>query len=663
MRWILRLVMALVVLVLFAVGSLFLIPAERIAGIAVQKFNALTGRELVIEGSVRPSFWPQLGVRTGAVRISNADWSQEGPMMQAEGLSIAIDMAALIGGEVKITGVEAIAPRIVLERAKDGRENWVFGGAGGGEVTTATPGVGKPFTLDKAVISGGAVTFIDHKAGSRVALSDISGTVSIPDYNGEAKLSLSAVKEGQPFTAEVTLGAFRNFLDGKVGPLALDLRAGAARVGFDGRAGWGPLAAEGTVDAKLGTLAEVAKLAGVAAPALPKGLGAESVALSGKLTVTEKASVHLRGGTVVLDGTTLATDADLTTAGDRPKLSAKITAGALDLRGLTGTEGGGAEGGAKASGWPKDRIDVSALGTMDAAVAITADSADLGLAKLGAAQVMITIDRARAVFDIRRIAAYDGTISGQFVVNGRKGLSVGGDLSFAGMALQPMLKDFGGYERLVGTGDLRIKFLGVGNSVDALMQGLEGSGSLAFGKGEILGLDIGGMLRTMDTSYVGEGQKTIFDSLRGSFTIKGGVLSNSDMALVSPYLNATGSGTVGLGARNLDYRIRATALADAEGAGGLTAPLLIKGSWADPKFSLDLEALADEHLAEEKARLEAQAREKAAALEAQAREKLQSELGITQQEGESLEDAARRRVDEAVDEGAQKVLKKLLGGN
>jgi len=73
--------------------------------------------------------------------------------------------------------------------------------------------------------------------------------------------------------------------------------------------------------------------------------------------------------------------------------------------------------------------------------------------------------------------------------------------------------------------------------------------------------------------------------------------------------------------------------------------------------------LADEHLAEEKARLEAQAREKAAALEAQAREKLQSELGITQQEGESLEDAARRRVDEAVDEGAQKVLKKLLGGN
>jgi AsmA protein len=91
------------------------------------------------------------------------------------------------------------------------------------------------------------------------------------------------------------------------------------------------------------------------------------------------------------------------------------------------------------AGWSKDAIDVSALATMDASVAITADAVDLGLAKLGAVQVMLTVDRARAVFDIRRIVAYDGTVAGQFVVNGRKGLSVGGDLGFAGMALQPLL--------------------------------------------------------------------------------------------------------------------------------------------------------------------------------------------------------------------------------
>jgi AsmA protein len=77
---------------------------------------------------------------------------------------------------------------------------------------------------------------------------------------------------------------------------------------------------------------------------------------------------------------------------------------------------------------------------------------------------------------------------------------------------------------------------------------------------------------------------------------------------------------------------------------------------------LDLEALADEQLAEEKAALEAKAREKAAALEAEARAKLESELGIVQQEGESLEDAARRRGEEVLTDEAAKALEKLLGG-
>nr|MBP6737628.1 AsmA-like C-terminal region-containing protein [Paracoccaceae bacterium] len=350
-------------------------------------------------------------------------------------------------------------------------------------------------------------------------------------------------------------------------------------------------------------------------------------------------------------------------SGARPKLSAKVMAGALDLTGLTGGHGGGSDGGAAAAGWPTDRIDVSGLGVLDASVALVADSADLGLAKTGALEVMLTIDRARAVFDIRRIAAYDGVVSGQFVVNGRKGLSVGGDLSFAGIALQPMLRDFGGYERLVGTGDLRVKFLGSGASVDAIMHSLEGAGSLALGKGELRGLDIAGMLRTLDMGFVGEGQKTIFDSLAGTFTMAGGVLRNDDLKMVSPYVTAAGSGDVGLGARNLDYRIKATALADAEGAGGVTAPLMITGPWAKPRFALDLEALAEQELAEEKAALEAAAKAKAAALEAEAKAKLKDELGIEQLEGESLEDAARRRAEEALTEEARKALEALLGGN
>ena len=226
------------------------------------------------------------------------------------------------------------------------------------------------------------------------------------------------------------------------------------------------------------------------------------------------------------------------------------------------------------------------------------------------------------------------------------------------------MADFAGYERLVGRGDVQLKFLASGNTVAALMQGMNGSGTLALGKGEILGLDIGGMLRTLDTGFVGKGQKTIFDSLTASFAIKDGVLQNDDLVMTAPFATVKGQGKLGLGARTINYRLRAEAeLADQT----LTAPILIKGPWADPKISLDLESLAKEKLNLEKAKLEAMAKEKAKALEAgakaKAKAKLKDKLGVKQAEGESLENAVKRRGEEALTDEAAKALGKLLGGN
>lgn len=665
MRWIIRSVFAILLLVVLAAGAVFMIPAEKIAGVAVARFNALTGRVLVIEGAVRPSIWPQLGVKIGAVSISNADWSDAGPMLQAEGLAISLDLQALVSGEVKITAVEALRPRIILERSATGEENWVFGGSSGGTVSTDTPGVGQPFTLGRGLIDGGTLVFIDHGAGSRIELSDISADVTIPDYRGEAAIDLQAMLRGQAVAVQAKVGAFQPFLDGEVVPVDLVLQAGAATISFAGRAGFAPMVAEGALEAGLGDLAAVAALAGIAPPQLPEGLGAREVAVSGALTVTEAASLHLRGGKIGLDGNQFEGDIDLLTAGERPKLVAQLRAGEVALASVAAAGGGagGDAGGAVAGGWSTAAIDVSGLRAMDAAVGLSVQALDLGVAKLGPSQLEVTIDRGRAVFDIRKIAAYQGAISGQFVVNGRKGLSVGGDLNFAGLALEPLLREFGGYERLVGTGDLAIRFLGSGGNMAAIMQSLEGSGQLAFTKGEIRGLDVAGMLRTLDTGYVGEGQKTIFDAVTASFAIADGVLRNDDLLLQAPYLTAKGAGEVGIGARTIEYRLKATALAGTAGEDGITAPLLISGTWVNPKFSLDLESLAQEKLDAEKVKLEAKARLRAKELEAEAKARLVEKLGIELQDGQSLEDAARRRAEEALQEEAQRALEGLLGGN
>ena len=63
--------------------------------------------------------------------------------------------------------------------------------------------------------------------------------------------------------------------------------------------------------------------------------------------------------------------------------------------------------------------------------------------------------------------------------------------------------------------------------------------------------------------------------------------------------------------------------------------------------------------------MEAEARVKAleAETKAKAKAKLEEELGVVQGEGETLEEAIKRRANEAMTEEAAKALEELLNGN
>ncbi|MDG1282414.1 MAG: AsmA family protein [Pseudorhodobacter sp.] len=659
MRWVVRLLSGVVMLIVVAVGLVFLIPSQKVADIATTQFAKATGRSLTIDGDVRPTIWPVLGVSTGPVQISNAEWSDAGPLLVAEGLAIGVDLAALIGGTIRVTKVEAMGPQILLERNAKGQANWEFGApaASGTSGASGASATATPITLDHGLIQGGSLRYIDHGTNTRLHLTDIAAEVKLPDFNGPVTLSLAAQKDGRNLLVDAELARFSDFLAGRVTNAALSGGVGDSGFKYDGLLGTAPFVAEGEITADLADLGSIMGLVGLPAPVLPQGLGAQTRKISGKVTRTAKNTMHLRGGVIVLDDNRLEGDADVTLEGDRPTITASIKAGALDLSALGGgAGGGGASTGAQSDGWSRAPIDVSALGIADATISIAAQSLDLGTAKLGKTQVLMTLVRSRAVFEARELQAYGGQITGNFVVNGRGGLSVGGDLNFAGLSMEPLLKDVADFDRLLGTADFRLKFLGVGNSMAALANDLAGDGQFRFGKGELRGLDLAGMLRNLDMSYMGEGSKTIFDGMSASFAINKGVLFNEDLMLDAPYVTAKGAGKVGIGARTLDYRVVPVALSKEDGTGGISVPLLIGGTWASPKFSLDLKSLADQKLDEEKARLEAEAK-------ARIEEKAASELGVVRQEGESLEDAAKRRAQEAAEKEAGKLLNKLFGGN
>ena len=662
MRWVVRLLGVVLVLVVVAVGALFLLPAERIANLAARQFEAATGRALTISGRVTPTFWPVLGARVEGVTLANVAGSNAGPMLVAESVDLGVDLSALIGGSVVVRRFEARHPQIVLERAADGTGNWMFSGLGANADTTVNDsgaGVLPPITLDRAQIEGASLRFIDHAAGTDVTVQGVSIDLSMPEAGGAATITVTAQNNGQSGTITATLGSVERLLAGDVVAVTARIRATGAEGSFEGRAGLQPVAAEGRVSVEITRLAPLLELAGAGgAEALPEA--ARPLTLGGALTLAPAGSLHLRDGALGVGVNRLRLALDATFDGDRPNVAGQISADTLDLSGFT-TGGAGAPA-AAGTGWPTDRIDASALGIADAQIGLTLGPVNTGYGMLDALRGNLTIDRSRGVFSVSELRGVGGTVSGEVVANNRNGLSVGGTLALRNVALQTMLRQTLDFERLSGTAAADLRFLASGQSVDAIMRSLEGQGAINFGAGEIQGFDLAAMLRNLDASALGAGNSTIYDSIAATFTMQGGVLTNNDLRLEASLLGVGGTGTVDIGGQTLNYRVTPEAMRNAETGAALRVPLLITGPWSAPRFRLDLEGLAEQRLGEERERLEARVREEAARIEADARARaeqaIQDRLGVTVQEGQSTEDAVRQGLESQARDG----LLRLLGG-
>lgn len=666
MRWIIRGAVTLLTLVIVAVAGLFLIPTERIARLAEAEFEKNTGRQLSLAGEVSPQIFPRLGIVLNDVEISNADWAGSEPMLEAERLEVGVTLGALMGGEITVEAFAIDSPVIRLVRDSDGRANWDFvTDLGGGQDTTGeTPNV----SLPKGVVTNAIVSFIDRGAGVSEALTELDAEISLPDLNGAATVSMSARRNGQPFRVEATLNGLQQLLDGEVRGVAAEFSTGKTTARFEGQAGLEPLQAKGNLTADVADLAALFAFIGATPPVIPPGLG-QRTQVTGNLTLTSDNQLFLRGAVLDLDQNRFQGDLDVT-LGDTPYVTARMVGDRIDFSAMSTdeTEGDGAAN-AGAGGWSDAPLDVSGLSAVDGEFSLRANAIDLGSIQLARTSLSGTIKNSRMVLEFSELGVFDGTVSGSFVVNGRGGLSVRGDMRADGVAMQKLLDDFAGYDRLIANGAMRLQFLGVGNTMNELMNSLDGGGSFDLAAGEILGLDIAGMIKNLDTSFRGEGSKTVFNDVTASFTIADGVLSNEDLDFVAPLLTATGRGALDLGGQTIKYYVDPVALADRI-KDGIRVPIIIEGPWSNIRFRPDLKALIDTELEAEKEKLKAAAKAKEeelrtkaeakeAELKAQAAQKLQDELNVERKEGQSAEDALKEGLENKLKEG----LGRLLGGD
>lgn len=139
------------VLVLFlAVALFFTFGLNTLRGPISRAVTSATGRELLIEGDVRPVWsWVHPRLRAERVTFANASWGKADYMLKAEAIEATISVLPLFVGRVVLPDVHLQRADVSLEQDADGRKNWIL---------KEDPEPGKPsrfhiklLTLDKGV--------------------------------------------------------------------------------------------------------------------------------------------------------------------------------------------------------------------------------------------------------------------------------------------------------------------------------------------------------------------------------------------------------------------------------------------------------------------------------------------------------------------------------
>lgn len=259
-------------------------------------------------------------------------------------------------------------------------------------------------------------------------------------------------------------------------------------------------------------------------------------------------------------------------------------------------------------------IDLSALKALNANGTLRIGKLNYGKTKVSNVRIDLKADEGVATLSPFSANLYGGNMNGLVKLDARSTPSIAFKQKMSSVSIGPLLQDTINNDMLSGTGTVNVDVNTTGNTINAFKKSLNGSSSLALANGAIKGIDIAGQVRGIKSkinSFKGKAseadsdatKKTDFSELTATFAIKDGVANNNDLAMKAPILRLAkgdSSGTVDIGNESINYTAVPTIVKSIKGQGGedlnelagVSVPLKISGTFANPKFGLDTKALA-----------------------------------------------------------------------
>jgi AsmA protein len=651
-KWLAWAAGAIVLLVVLAVVLVpMLVNPNNFKGEIATAVKEATGRDLQIEGDLGMTVFPWLGVTVGKVSLGNAPGFSDVPFAATERVEVRVKLQPLLFEQRLVMDTVTVHGLSVnLEKNAKGKSNWDDLAGGPKSTSSDTPSQGgglAALSLGGLDIRDASLSLRDAAAAQSVELTNLTlGTGAIGSGQPVSVNGAVDLKLGNPAIAgKVELETVLNVSGGghkidaralvvsvnltgptlpggklaaKLGAnLSADLKAGKASV-KDLTLAVGELSASGGLDVtNLSSAPNVDGKLALAPFDLKKLLA--SLGLEAPVTADANALTAVSLNTDISASATQAGFKNLKLKLDDTSVTGSVSVADFSRQALRFDLGvdkidvdrylppQSKEATAATPGAGASAIDPAPLRALDIQGKLTI--ADLTAAKAHVSSILVKVVAKGGVVRLAPVSAklYKGEYAGKIVLNAKgNALALTLDEKLSGVHLSPLLKDLQGKDRLSGVASANIKASTSGNDPAAMKKALKGAGNFKFTNGAIKGVNVAAMIREAKAQAFGgsadvsnEPQKTDFSEMGGTFQIRKGVVANKDFLAKSPLLRVTGKGNASLVTEAIAYQSTISVVATSKGQGGkelgdlagLDVPVKIGGTFAQPSYGLDFDAL------------------------------------------------------------------------
>ena len=653
-------------LLLILVAIIILVPLAIVAWLALffdandyreqmaDGFQKATGREINIAGELNTSFFPWIGIETGAIEVANAPGFGDAPLAAIKGSKIHLKLKPLFSGEIEMDTVILDGLQANLVTLADGKTNWEFTAARSSDSDEKTDEKTSSDEAGKALAAlaiGGiemkdaSITWDDRKGGTKLDLTTMNLETGAISFDTPIAVSFStgfAVNgDEMKGTMKASTGVKLASDLQKVNLNKLNLDIDATGTALEG--GQLKTGVKSDVDVDLAAqlvssdkLTFVMDLAGDIAPVNPMKVAVNSPLKinlasmvidlptmqysipgsegNGSLNLSNldkpMPTIKLKLETEKFDATPWmgkeTTQTSLNTTQNRIQ-SEQLLLSIMTIRSVSAAE----------KSTPVD-IPVEMIRELD--VDASLDIASFTMDTLQASDVSAELKAKKGVIRIEPMSAklFGGTSNGMIELDARADIPkfrLKEDLT--GVQIAQVMKYSMGKDSkdwISGTADMDADIRTQGPDTAALTQALSGTVNTKVKDGAFEGFSVRKLLQQANAllkgqTYVDDGSpnRTKILEMGSATKLVNGVAMTDNIKVLTPLADLTGSGSANLNTEQLDYRLKlalSSGISEIDKAEfkkleGKSLPLKVSGSFSDPEFNIDVEKAAKEEVKEQ----------------------------------------------------------------